>query len=27
MADVTDEQRSGPTSEAEDVILRLDDNL
>lgn len=25
MADVTDEQRSGPTSEAEDVILRLDD--
>ena len=25
MADVTDEQRSGPTSEAEDAILRLDD--
>ncbi|MCS4177977.1 lipoprotein-releasing system ATP-binding protein [Salinibacter ruber] len=25
MADVTDEQRSGQTSEAEDVILRLDD--
>ncbi|MCS3648958.1 lipoprotein-releasing system ATP-binding protein [Salinibacter ruber] len=25
MADVTDEQRSGPASEAEDVILRLDD--
>jgi lipoprotein-releasing system ATP-binding protein len=25
MADVTDEQRSRPTSEAEDVILRLDD--
>jgi lipoprotein-releasing system ATP-binding protein len=25
MADVTDEQRSGPASEAEDVILHLDD--
>ncbi|WP_263841333.1 ABC transporter ATP-binding protein [Salinibacter sp.] len=25
MGDVTDEQRSGPTSEAEDAILRLDD--